>query len=79
MFAILYKSHALVTKQREISLAKMYEDVDLDRSGCKALRRKSIWSVTNFAVAIRALTYLISYLSFLRLESKVFFKAYLQR
>ena len=50
MFAILYKSHGMVVKHEEISLAKMYEDVDLDRSSgvlCKALRQKNIWSVTT--------------------------------
>ena len=39
----------MVVKHEEISLAKMYEDVDLDRSSvlCKALRQKNIWSVTT--------------------------------
>ena len=40
MFAILYKSHGMVVKHEEISLAKMYEDVDLDRSALQSVTTK---------------------------------------
>ena len=40
MIAILYKSHGMVVKHEEISLAKMYEDVDLDRSALQSVTTK---------------------------------------
>ena len=47
MFAILYKSHGMVVKHEEISLAKMYEDVDLDRSALQSVTTKNNWSGTE--------------------------------